>query len=354
MSSPSQPKAPDYAEANREGIYTDIETLPIRRLIEQAAAQGKSIQYMDPRTGEMTTADFTGMGDDAATQAYVDVLLRANGDIQRQQLALREELGEKNAEQAAKEVAASDPLAYETRQEVTGKILGDLQGGVDTIDGNQNLYDVATRLQGDNSSYNALAGVLDQVLAEYQLGGQLDAQTQRQLTDSVRSGQAARGNYLGDAAAVLEAGTMGQAAEARKQQRLGNLLGVQGQVFGQGTTLDQQALQAAQVAATEERTARNETYGREQQQLANASAIVLGQPITNQFGSLAAAQQGAVGFTGAPVQQGTNINANAGQNAANFLQANWQTQMQNQQENPWMGLLGSAVGGATGALTSMI
>jgi hypothetical protein len=37
------PKAPNYAEANREGILTDIETLPLRLMAERAASEGKTL-----------------------------------------------------------------------------------------------------------------------------------------------------------------------------------------------------------------------------------------------------------------------------------------------------------------------
>ena len=40
-SAPAAPTPPNLAEATEEGIYTDIETLPTRRLIEQAARMGK-------------------------------------------------------------------------------------------------------------------------------------------------------------------------------------------------------------------------------------------------------------------------------------------------------------------------
>jgi hypothetical protein len=84
---------------------------------------------------------------------------------------------------------------------------------------------------------------------------------------------------------------------------------------------------------------------------------VLGQPITNQFGSLQGAQQGAVAFTpmnGAGYQ---GLNQNAGQQATQFAQGNygtatqaWQTQANiAAQGNPWMGLVGQVAGAAAGA-----
>lgn len=354
---PAAPPAPDYAEANREAIYTDVETLPLRRQIEQAARLGEIVNYIDPATGERRTADFTGLGDIASGKQAAQLLSQVNADMQRQQLALRQELGVANAQQTAAEVAAADPQAYATRQRLTEQVLGQLNGPGSAVQANQNIYDVATRLGQIDPSTNALNAGLQQALADFQLGGQLDPQTSRLLTDQVRSGQAARGNFLGDAAAVMEAGTMGQAAEQRRSQRLGQLLGIQSQAFGQNQTLNQNALAGAQALAGEQRTTRNENYARDQQGLANASAMVLGQPITNQFGSLQGAQQGAVAFT--PIGGGglPGLNANAGAQGAQWAQQNygnamngWQTQANiAAQGNPWMGLLGSAAGAATGA-----
>lgn len=358
---PPAPAAPDYAAANREAITTDISTLPTRRLIEQAASLGTKVSYVDPVTGKTMTADFTGLGDLAAAQQQSLLLGQTNADLQRQQLALREELGVRNAQQTAREVQATDPQAYAIRQQLTGQIGDRLGRSGPQFDGYQGLYDVATRIGGGDPSTAALNAGLEQALADYQRGGKLDPATERYIADNVRAGQVARGNYLGDAAAVQEAATMGQAAEQRRAQALQQLLGVQNQAFNQGQAQNQLALGAMQAAAGEQRSARNETFGREQQNLANASSIVLGQPITNQFGSLGAAQQGAVGFT--PVGGAyTGLNPNAGQQGAAWAQQNygnamnaWQTQANiAAQGNPWMGLLGSAVGGVAGGLTAKI
>ena len=268
---PAAPKAPDYAAANREAISTDVSTLPTRRLIEQAASLGQLVNYTDPTTGQPASADFRGLGDAAAYQQLGKLAADYNSESQHQQLALRQELGVQNAEQTSKEIAATDPAAYATRQKLTEMVLGDL---------NQ--------------------------------GGALDPQTSRQVTDGVRAGQAARGNYLGDAAAVQEAATMGAAAEQRRNQRL-----------------------------------------------SAASALVLGAPITNQFGALQGAQQGAVGVAQPPANAGyTGVNPNAGAQGAAFAQQNygtatniWQTQANAAAQGPsWMPLAAAGAGAAATGL----
>lgn len=65
------PEPPDYGAATREGIETDIETLPSRLLAERAAAEGRALYRrpdgsftLDPRGGGTLVSDFTGVGDD--------------------------------------------------------------------------------------------------------------------------------------------------------------------------------------------------------------------------------------------------------------------------------------------------
>lgn len=475
---PAAPAAPDYAAANREGIVTDISTLPLRNKINQAAQLGQRIEYQDPTTGETKVADFTGMGNAAAAQQAAAIMADTNAALQRQQLSLRKELGVANAQQTAAELRAADPAAYATRQALTGRVTDKLAGaadyasyvrtnpdlaeafardrdengstlsieewgkrhyntygqnegremtrsapqsddiGLDTSaaamagrvramdgqvpDGSRRMADLyeqanAINTGAEDNSVEALGAALDQAKSEYALGSKLDANTQREVLNDARAGQAARGNYLGDAAAVAEATTLGQAGEARRQQRLGNLLDVQSRVFGQNSALRNESRSAqqsrlAQMAGlagqdfsqgnqsyanrmnnlqleggfnqqqlAENHNVNNTNYGRQQQALANASAMILGMPVTNQFGSLGAAQNGAVG--GAQqinYSQAGQLNQNAGQQAASFAQGNYGTQagIWNQQSqiasqgNPWMSLLGGALGTAAGGFGS--
>ena len=738
---PAQPAPPDYAAANKEGIHTDISTLPLRNRINQAAQLGQRIEYTDPVTGHAEVADFTGMGNAAASEQAAKIMADTNAAVQRQQLELRQELGVKNAAQTAAEIEAADPAAYAARQALTGKIQaglreGDSQLATDTSAAGSagkvrtltdafgaanaadnrlgSIYEQATRLNtstGDGratglldeataltranasgtaalsdlqrqsgatpgnaaladlyrrananaagadslaelrsqtgasaagaatyaelqrearanaagadtlhglsqqAAANAAAGNLSALwdrtnrnadrstatiadiksgarandgtaalgsladatrtnaygasalnpallgaIRDYELGGRLNEAELRDTTNNVRAGQVARGNYLGDAAAVAEAVAQNAQSDAKKQQRLQNLLTIQNQTFGQSTSdinrlaaleaqrfgqgdtglarqqqleaqqfgqldtaaarqaaleaqrfgqgdaaqarqaaleaqrfgqvdtaqsrqaaleaarfgqidsaaarqaaleaqrfgqvdtaqsrqaaleaarfgqsnaaLTQQAAiegqrfgQSAQSAASlqalaqqlfgnaqsmrgeergaqaaqlgllsqiaaqqfgqrqagyqsqlggmgaeadlnarqvgENRATRSENYGRDQQRLANASAMVLDQPITNQFGSLGAAQQGAVGFT--PVQYNPvgQLNQNAGAQAANFQQGNFGT-LANMwgksadiaaQGNPWMSLAGNVAGAAAGAMIQPI
>lgn len=374
---PAAPAAPDYAAANREGIYSDIETLGTRRGIDQAARLGTVFTYTDPATGEERTADFSGLGDMGLALQAAQLASQTNADTQRQQLALRQELGTANAEQTAAEIRATDPLAYDTRQELTARLRNELNGPREDVTDTTNrqrlgsIYDEATRLPTtvSDESTAALNLGLQRAIEDYKLGGQLDPNVKRDLLNEVRAGQVARGNYAGDAAAVTEATELGSAMEQRQAQRLATLLGVQQQAFGQNTQLrqEQNALTQQRLGTlaglqsqdfSQGQAGRTEQFGRDQQKLANVSAMVLGQPITNQFGALGAAQQGAVAYSPTAYAPGIGQNPNAGAQATNFAQGNygtmaniWSQQAQlGAQGSPWMSVLGNVAGATAGAL----
>ena len=170
--------------------------------------------------------------------------------------------------------------------------------------------------------------------------------------------------------ATLAEQIYGTGADMRSEDLAGNQtrLGALADLAGQDNDEKQQAYvtelnalgQAQQgnlQIANEERAARAETTGRNQQKLANVSAMVLGQPITNQFGSLQGAQEGTVGFTPINYQGGTGLNQNAGNQAANFAQSSFGTNSSNwntsadiaAKGNPWMALAGQTLGAAGGA-----
>ena len=538
---PAAPPAPDYAKANKEGIETDIATLPLRRKIEAASAAGTKITYTD-FNGKEQTADFTGLGEGERAARAAKIMSDQSAQIQKDQLSLRQELGVANVKQTDAELRAADPAAYAARKALGSKLTdeafgkadyakyvvdnkdlaeaymretggsltaGDAEGkiaawgkkhydiyggtegreltrtgapgdevgldtsaaglagrtrqraalgevgGVETDTSAGRLNDRVRGLQGavpddqdrmaalyretqglqteasDASSADLNEG-LQSAMAEFRKGGKLDDDTKRELLNETRAGQAARGNYLGDAAAVAEATELGGAMERRKEQRLNNLLDVQGKVFEQNDRLRGQNRSAAQdrlgrlAALTgqdnsqknttwgnrrnalgmendinvqqlgenratrgenaairsenegnwnrnmdrenllnkqqvdENRATRNENYARSQQRLANASSMILGNQVTNQWGSLAAAANGAVGApTGVGYTPGIGQNANAGAqgNAAansifNTLSNIWNTaaNIAAQDNKQKIGAISGAAGAAAGGI----
>jgi hypothetical protein len=418
-SSPDPSPAPDYAGANREAVYADFETLPMRNRIDAASRLGQKVDYVDPRTGEWTTADFTGMGDQQYAQQAADLAVNTNERLQRGQLDLRQEMvkdpetgklmtrGEQTARQTAREIEATDPNAYKARNDLTGRVMGDLNSPTTQVGADQSLsryadvadavrspgfdsrfgdiYNQASQPIGDAST-EQLGQNLQSAMADLQLGSKLSDRERSDVEQQARASMAARGNMLGDAAAYREASEVGAAGEARKAQRLQAVLGIQNQLFGQNSQLrDQQSNRFGQLAGlvssdiaqgqqgyqntmgalqtaaglrqgqtTEDRATRAENFGKEQQKLSNASSFILGQPITNQFGALTAAQNGAVG-QGQVNYQGVNRVADPSSTAGNIYgqQSNLfqqSRQMQQDQNNQWMQLAGTAGGAAMGAM----
>ena len=178
---PDAPEAPNYAEANREGILTDLETLPLRRMIEAAARSGTAVSYTDPRTGETKKADFTGMGDADLSRLAVDFGIESADKLAKAQLDLSQKYGEATLAQRLKELEQADPEGTRIRKELGA-----------------------------------------QVESELSLGSMLDAATRDQVTEAERVGQSARGNILGTSAGAAEAMTVGEAGLRLKQQRQAN------------------------------------------------------------------------------------------------------------------------------------
>jgi hypothetical protein len=391
---PEQPAAPDYAKATKEGIYTDISTLPLRKQIDTAARTGSKISYIDPATGQEAVADFSGQADwdsyakrpelqqwyKEATargekwnsmadfaQDYYNNIGQAKGDevgrvntgsdaeiqriaiqnaldgnqlYQRQQLDLRKELGVDNAEQTRKELEAGDPEGFRARNALVQRLNNDVNSAPSDIKGSQVFGQLADRMRSATSAAPhagsgdptdlARSQLLKIAIDDAERGGKLDDASRNEVVQASRAALAARGNFLGNSAAVAEAQEVGQKAEDRRLGALGRLASAQGNSYNQlqGYYNNQlQGMQAesqlSQAQVGEDRATRQENYGRDQQKLSNISSMILGQPISNQFGNLGAAQQGAVGFMNFGANQGIGVNGNAGQQSAGFAQQNY-------------------------------
>ena len=234
--------------------------------------------------------------------------------------------------------------------------------------------DLNSRLRGEQADYAGLsAGEIQRLRAEqagYANTGADRAAALRGEQAGYATGAQALGAQQTDTLSKLAAQIYGTGSAMRGENLAANQarLGALAEMAGQDDTQKQRAYASRLAAmgqaqqgnlniANEERAARAETTGRNQQKLANVSAMVLGQPITNQFGSLQGAQQGTVGFQPINYQGGTGLNQNAGQQGASFAQGNFGTNSSNwntsagiaAQGNPWMSLLGQGLGAAAGA-----
>lgn len=238
-SQPAAPEPPDYAQANREGVVADVETLPVRRMVEQMARLGKSGRVYVPGGGmEGVPVDFTGLSDADLTRAMIPA--ERDAAIARAEYVrdIQKEISPDMVKNQRELVRLSDPKRFELFEEY-----------------------------------------IDTVADDVQRGGRLDPSVQREVEQSVRRGQTARGNVLGAAPAAAEAMTVGRESEARKARAY-----------------------------------------------AAAQSLLGLSPVSAQFGSMNQA-------TGpAPINpslyQGVNLNPNAGQQGAQFAMQSYGTQAQ--------------------------
>lgn len=175
------PSPPDYAAATREGILTDIETLPLRKLIENAAKSGGKVEYKDPSTGEMKTADFTGIGDVDISKQMLAAGIESADALAKAQLDLSKKYSADTIAQRRAELEASDPTGFALREQEGKSIMADLLAGKS-----------------------------------------LDPGMQADVVNAERGAQAARGNIMGNSSAAAEAMTVGDAGFRLWQQKLAN------------------------------------------------------------------------------------------------------------------------------------
>lgn len=322
--SPSPPAAPDYASANREGIVTDVTTLPARRKIEQMAKLGQAGVVNIPYQGDIGV-DFTGVSDADVTRAQNAIMGESADALAKTMLDIQRKYGKEFNEEQIKRIQESDPTGYALRQSLASQLQADTgkEITIPTTEGTQALR----------------SGLEQSVLGQLQKGEGLTDEEIRQSEQSIRAGQTARGNVFGTAPTAQEVLGKYQLGRQRLQER------------------QTAALQLLSSGQTTEAAAQSDWEAKQrltQQRLANTSAYVLGTPITAQYQNIRGAQAGAAPFTPA-VAQGTNINPNAGQNAANFALQSYGTQASiyntqlNNSVNPWMVGLGFAQAAASAA-----
>lgn len=174
------PAPPDYAAATREGVEADIESLPLRKLIESAARQGTKVTYTD-MDGKEQTVDFTGFGDVDMSRQDLEFAEESADRMAQAMLSVQEKYGADFVKQRMKELELADPKFREVRDALGGAALEDVESG-----------------------YKLAPGMRDEV------------------QQATRAAQYARGNVFGAAPAAEEAFEVGNAAFRLRQQRLAN------------------------------------------------------------------------------------------------------------------------------------
>ena len=235
---PPPPEAPNYAAANAAAVEADIRSLPARKQVENLAKLGGAGTVQVPKydkdgtlTGyDAVDVDFRGKSDVDIAREFAK-FQREEADLNaRTQLDLNKKYASEYVDTAKSQLQKLDPSGYALREEL-GKSL-------------------ATELAA---------------------GTGLTPEEERQVTQSVRGAQVARGNIYGGA-------PIAQEAIAR---------------YGAGVQ-------------------------RQQQRMANVQSYLGLNPIVAQAGGLSALQQGATPYSPTPIPTGVNVNPAAGQIGTNF------------------------------------
>ncbi|NDC55449.1 MAG: hypothetical protein EBZ69_01280 [Alphaproteobacteria bacterium] len=301
---PPPPKPPDYAAANRAGVIADVQTLGARKAIENAAKFGgkamafgveeridkdgnKAYYQLFNEDGKRYAAgrevkvsekeaiiDFSGMSDIDAARELADFQRKESDANTRFQIDLGKKYSSEVVSEARRQLQELDPSGFALREQF-GRILQD----------------------------------------ELAAGSELTPDEQRQVSQSVRGAQVARGNIYGGAPIAQEAIARYNVGEQKQQQRM-----------------------------------------------ANVQSYLGLNPIVQQAGGLSSLQQGPVAYQPTPVPQGVNINPMAGQIGTNFAlgvygnqtsqynaQLDYQasTYASSQQNSPlkWITGIGQTIGG---------
>jgi hypothetical protein len=293
---PDTPKTPDYEEAAKQGVYADLETYPLRYLVDAASRSGGNV------TVDGTNYDFTGLGAVDNARVMSDKMAQTLLDIQK-------DLGPEFIKQRIEELKLADPQGYAARKQLFDQIVASAQ---------------------ENPDRPIAEGLQSSIVSELQNAGRLDARQLQEVRNAARGQQVARGNYLGNAAIADEAKAVVGASEASR------------------TRQQEQALAFLNSGTTPE----DIEYRRMQQSMGNLLNFANGTTPTAQFRGVSAAGVGAVPFTsGGASNVVTNPGAGAqgAQNALNIYNGkmNWAAN----QANPWLAGLSTGVS-TFGALTA--
>ena len=279
----SSPKIPDPIQASIAGAKADVQNFPFKAQIDALSQMGGKA------TINGKEYDFTGLGNADVNGKISDQMAQAMLDIQKN-------YGPDYVKQRLADLQQSDPNGYAARKELFARILSDSESNPDRPMA-QDLQNQVTSMLSKGSNLSAGPG------------GELE-----QVQQSVRGGQVARGNFLGNAATNQEASAVVNAGDQQQLQRQHQAQGF----LNSGVSPE------------------DVTYRRIQQNLSNLGSAVNGTTPQAQFSSLSGAQQGAAPFQPGNVQYPT-LNPNAAlqgqQNAADLYRSN--VNWANTQANPW-------------------
>ena len=348
---PKGPGTPDYNAASRAGVDADLETLPYRRKIEQAARMGTKVKAdikQKPVYAPYIASDWqpggkyygkTELLKDGkpqliggttkqnaiyglpGTKTGQQVLISQGGDTTEYDFTGRGDIdneiynAQRNA-QTALDVSKKYSADF-IKEALAQEKLADPEGAQARELLTQRVMEGADRQPDTTLSDTVRKQIMDQLAAKQGLDGQ--------QTEAVQRAMLAR-QAMGDTASpeLSSTFTRGAAGLQRQAQRQGR----------------------AQSYLSSGATPTDIKYRSSQQSMANLGAFINGQTPVTQFGQLSGAQQGAT-----PIKQGATlptVNPNAGSQGASYALGNYQQNMNqySQQANPWMAGMGLALKGA--------
>jgi len=335
-STPPQPAAPDYAEANREAIYADIDTLPTRRKIESAARLGERVEYADPETGQTKVADFTGFGDMQLTEQELSAALDLIPTMSQAQLDNLTEFGPQFVSAQRDQLRQMSPEEFDLREDFATRLRageGTAEGlfgeGVDV----PAYEEVDAPTMADTGATAATRAKMDeQILDNLMQEDRLTALQQRQAEQSVLKAAASRGQSLSGGTALREVlAKMGGGQELARQRRaeaagwlgsgqagsdVANTLSQQNFANAMGRVQQMNQARGASFAGQQQNLAQQ--LGARQQDVGNIQSLLGLQPVAAQGGYMAGLQQGASPFSMPQTSRGIGLDAGAGQAGAQF------------------------------------
>jgi hypothetical protein len=175
---PAAPVTPDYAAANREGILTDIETLPQRRQIDVASRLGMTGSF--DLDGETFSYDFSGLGDADVNDAQLDINRQSAFGQAQDLLDIQSEFGQEFLETSRDQLKASDPIGFALREKLGQSVTTELDSGRALSDGERRGVQQSTRAsQAARGNVNGVAAGVQEVMAQSQFGEQRFQQRQQ-------------------------------------------------------------------------------------------------------------------------------------------------------------------------------
>ena len=129
---PPPPPPPNYAEATREGVLVEIETLPARKTIEAAAKFGHkgSLQI----GGKTVNYDFEGISDLDQQVVNLESQKRSATTMAQIALDIQKQFGTEFMDESLKRIEESDPVGFKVRKRLAETTLAELEKGTSMSD----------------------------------------------------------------------------------------------------------------------------------------------------------------------------------------------------------------------------